>query len=66
VVQFHRRHQLPLAFVGQFPTAHVMTARDDARSNSFRHPRAHDVVTNLSFDAQRSPVRTPSFAAWSV
>src|SRR6185436_9794139 len=28
-----------------------MTTRDDARTNSLRHPGRHDVVTDLSFDA---------------
>jgi hypothetical protein len=39
VVQPHGRHQLPLTFISQLPTAHVMTTRNNARSNSFRHPR---------------------------
>ena len=30
-----------------------MTAGDDARSNAFRHPGAHDEVTNLSFHAHQ-------------
>ena len=34
-----------------FPTSHVMTTSNDAGPNSFRHPRAHDEVTNLSFHA---------------
>ena len=51
VVQLHRRHQLSLSFVSQFPAAHVMTARHDAWSNSFRDPRRHDVVADLGFHA---------------
>src|SRR5215218_8659925 len=28
-----------------------MTTRNDAGPNAFRHPRRHDVITDLSFDA---------------
>src|SRR2546423_15609425 len=45
------RHQLSLPFFSQLPASHVMTARDDARTNSFRHPRADDEVANLCFDS---------------
>src|SRR5205814_8574322 len=45
------RHQLSLSFFRQLPASHVMTARDDARTNAFRHPRADDEVANLCFDA---------------
>src|SRR2546423_11129086 len=33
-----------------FPSPHVMTARDDAGLDAFSHPGAHDEISNLSFD----------------
>src|SRR5438067_13784086 len=45
------RHQLSLPFFRQLPASHVMTARDDARTYAFRHPRADDEVTNLCFNS---------------
>src|SRR5258706_16207884 len=58
MIEFHRRHHLALSLLTlltQLPAAHVMRTGDDSRSNAFRHPGAHDVVTNLSFDSQQIP-----------
>src|SRR5437868_7812536 len=53
MIERNRRHQLPLSFILQFPTPHVMTASDDARLNSFRYPRSHDEVADLRLDAHK-------------
>src|SRR5580765_1777886 len=51
--QSHGRHQLLLTGLVDFPAAHVMTTGDDARLDSFGHPRAYHEVSNLSFDANQ-------------
>src|SRR5205823_12727437 len=51
VIQSYRGHHLFLSVLVNFPAAHMMTARDDARFDSFGDPRAHDEISNLSFDA---------------
>ena len=50
MIQSHCGHQLLLALLMNFPTAHVMTAGDDARLDAFSHPGAHHEVSNFSFD----------------
>ena len=45
-----RGHQLLLTGLVNFPAAHVMTAGDDARLDSFSDPGAHHEISNLSFD----------------
>src|SRR5437870_2521873 len=51
VIESYRGHHLFLSVLVRLPAAHVMTARDDARLNSFSDPGAHDEISNLSFDA---------------
>src|SRR5437016_4752307 len=53
VIQSYRGHHLFLSVLVRLPTAHVMTARDDARFNSFSDPGANDEISNLSFDAHQ-------------
>src|SRR5438105_1854916 len=53
MIQSHRRHQLLLSGLMNFPAAHVMAARDDAGLDAFRNPGAHDKISNLSFDADQ-------------
>ena len=53
MIKRNRRHQLPLSFVLQLPTPHVMTASDDAGSDPFRHPCAQDEVADLCLDAHK-------------
>jgi len=36
-----------------FPTAHVMAARDDPGLDSFGHPRAHYKISNFCFDTDQ-------------
>src|SRR5437660_8661406 len=51
VIESYRGHHLFLSVLVRLPAAHVMTARDDARFDSFSDPGAHDEISNLSFDA---------------
>src|SRR6185295_17449344 len=53
MVQPDRGHQLLLAGLVNFPAAHVMTTGDDARLDSFGHPRAYHEISNLSLDANQ-------------
>src|SRR5437762_13609372 len=50
VIESYRGHHLFLSVLVRLPAAHVMTARDDARLNSFSDPGADDEISNLSFD----------------
>src|SRR5439155_14424658 len=53
VIESYRGHHLFLSVLVRLPAAHMMTARDDARFDSFGYPGAHDEITNLSFDAHQ-------------
>src|SRR2546422_6282287 len=53
VIQSYRGHHLFLSVLVRLPAAHMMTARDDARFNSFSDPGTHDEISNLSFDAHQ-------------
>jgi hypothetical protein len=53
VIEFDGGHHLFLTRLMNFPTAHVMAAGDNSRLDAFRHPRAHDEISDLSFDADQ-------------
>ena len=53
VIESYRGHHLFLSVLVRLPAAHVMTARDDARFDSFGHPGAHDEISNLGLDAHQ-------------